>query len=285
MVQCTIIKAHPSRGANDGFLAAHVATRNHMGITVGAQLFINFGNSYDFTQAKEACSDPDAKRFKGALDVYDDRMNIPSNIDDQQGHENNNGKDEPPPGKRELNFELTLLGEDATLCYQTNPEGTSVLSLNTSFQATSRSTNKRIPPNTILFTCNQIEVKSSNTHGLPWSFEKPGGVHVWMKSGTNTERMTLDKVIQQTMACSVIKHGSFPAGSSPPVLSCQTQCKGLAKEPDARTLLEFAQKLSGLVLEWTVRVNDHAEVVPTGIVITTKKQMIIPTGRAGHMLS
>ena len=261
-----MLTAHPSRGANDGFLVASVSTNNHVGIAVGGQLLINFGNLYDFSAADNH-SEPDAKRFKGPLDLY--LQGLVKSESSPQGDDN-----QPPadPNPSQVNFALTLLGTDAHLCYETSPDGTLLLSLNTSF-----TTKKNIPPHTILYTCKQIDVKSSFPDGLLWAFEKPSGVHVWEKSGAGTVRTTLEKVIKTSMASCVAKHHAFQPGAPPTLLSPQSQhpYKGRAKEPDAQALLEFAPKLSDLTVEWTVKVNEKAELVPTNIVIATKRQLKI----------
>ena len=62
--------ADPSKGLGDGFLSLITTTRNNRGVAARSMLVANFGFEYDTTAPKPDVTEPDVKKFKGALDGY-----------------------------------------------------------------------------------------------------------------------------------------------------------------------------------------------------------------------
>ena len=63
----------PSQGACDKFLSLVVKTRNNAGIAAKTQVVANFGADWD-ASVRPDLDEPDAKRFKGVLDSYLEKM-------------------------------------------------------------------------------------------------------------------------------------------------------------------------------------------------------------------
>ena len=67
------VRANAAKGCSDKLLEIVVKTRNGQGIAEKQLVCLNYGGNYDFTviSSIEGCdSEPEAKKFKGALDKY-----------------------------------------------------------------------------------------------------------------------------------------------------------------------------------------------------------------------
>ena len=146
--------------------------------------------------------------------------------------------------------------------------------------------NKKIPPKTLLMKISEGKVSASTTGGVKWHFPKTKNVMVVEKdsSGKLGSLMSLFEYIQKSGATSVVRHGPspFPAKKAPQELTPSADLEFVPKEASLGVLVAFCLTRSDIQLVWLVRLNSDKAVVPHGIMIYTKKQLIMPvSGRLG----
>jgi hypothetical protein len=139
--------------------------------------------------------------------------------------------------------------------------------------------NKKVPPKTILcmFLAGRVTVA---TKGVLWSFTKPKKDDVYDHTAKTCK--TLHEFIVSTKATSVARHSpaTFVEGIAPATLTGPTAPPRFVpndSDPQATTLIEYASGLAEVVIGWVVKTKG-TEVVPIGIGIWTKKQIILSGG-------
>ena len=101
-------RVNPLAGPNDGFLTLHCMTRNHCGITKGADIIVDLqGKVTDFGEARDSDG---AKRFRGALHAYWSKLPKPLVVDDSEVGEH---KMEVDPEAAEKRMQIQNLKEVA----------------------------------------------------------------------------------------------------------------------------------------------------------------------------
>ena len=124
------------------------------------------------------------------------------------------------------------------------------------------------------------KVGGSTGAGVKWHFPKTKSVMVVEKdsSGKLGSLMSLHDYIQKSGATSVVRHGPspFPKKTPPVELTQSSDLEFHAKEASVAALLAFCLTRTDLQLVWLVRLNGEKAVAPHGIVIYTKKQLILP---------
>ena len=146
--------------------------------------------------------------------------------------------------------------------------------------------NKKIPPKTLLMKISEGKVSASTTGGVKWHFPKTKNVMVVEKdsSGKLGSLMSLFEYIQKSGATSVVRHSPspFPGKKAPQELTPSADLEFVPKEASLGVLVAFCLTRSDIQLVWLVRLNSDKAVVPHGIMIYTKKQLIMPvSGRLG----
>ena len=140
--------------------------------------------------------------------------------------------------------------------------------------------NKKIPPKTILLKVSDGKVSATQAGGMKWQFSKPKHVMVVEKdsSGKLGPQQSLHDYILKTGATSVIRHNPSPfaAKKSPAELASTAEMEFVPKDPSVEALLKFCLTRSDIQLVWQVRLNSDKAVTPHGIVMYTKKQLIMP---------
>ena len=146
--------------------------------------------------------------------------------------------------------------------------------------------NKKIPPKTLLMKISEGKVSASTTGGVKWHFPKTKNVMVVEKdsSGKLGSLMSLFEYIQKSGATSVVRHNPspFPGKRAPQELTPSADLEFVPKDASLGVLVAFCLTRSDIQLVWLVRFNSDKAVVPHGLMICTKKQLIMPvSGRLG----
>ena len=158
------------------------------------------------------------------------------------------------------------------------PEGGAVASL--TLCCPGLFSNKKIPPKTMLMKISDGKVSASTSGGVKWHFPKTKNVTVVEKdsSGKLGPHMSLFEYIQKSGATSVVRHGPspFPGKKAPQELTPSADLEFIPKEASLGVLVAFCSARTDIQLVWLVRLNADKAVVPHGIVVCTKKQLIMP---------
>ena len=146
--------------------------------------------------------------------------------------------------------------------------------------------NKKIPPKTLLMKISDGKVSASAAGGVKWHFPKTKNVLVAVQdsSGKLGSLMSLFEYIQKSGATSVVRHSPspFPGKKAPQELTPSADLEFVPREAPIGKLVAFCLTRVDLQLVWLVRLNGEKAVVPHGIMIYTKKQLIMPaSGRLG----
>ena len=139
--------------------------------------------------------------------------------------------------------------------------------------------NKKLSPKTILLKVYEGKVSTSTAGGMKWHFSKTKSVMVVEKdsSGKLGAQQSLHDYISKSGATSVIRHNPSVFAKKPPLeLTSSAEMEFVPKDPSVAALLKFCLTRSDIQLVWQVRLNSEKAVTPHGIVVYTKKQLIMP---------
>ena len=136
--------------------------------------------------------------------------------------------------------------------------------------------NKKLPPNLILYHTREGRVVASQAGWPKFGFTSTKKAFVCERDplGKLMPLTSLHTLIQQTGATGIAKHGAFkgevPADVTPP--------SGLEFVPQtdaSKAVLTLAAGMADVEISWIVKLKDKI-IVPMGVVVHTKKQLIMP---------
>jgi hypothetical protein len=140
--------------------------------------------------------------------------------------------------------------------------------------------NKKVPPKTMLCMFLVGRVTNAPT-GVAWSFTKPKKDDVYDHTAKTCK--TLAELIVSTKATSVARHSpaTFVEGIAPATLTGPTAPpRFVSSDSEAVTqaaFIEYASGVAEVVVGWVVKAKG-TEIVPLGIGVWTKKQIILAGG-------
>jgi len=137
------------------------------------------------------------------------------------------------------------------------------------------STNKKLPPRTILASFNQGKIGEGTE--VPFTFGDTGKTLVACRKRQALEIVTLKECIASTKAERAIGHGKFPAGKPPVHLVVQKTISFFATDSKVQSLLKALPKCDALTRVWILK-HDEKEnsLLPWGLAVMVKKQLIVP---------
>jgi hypothetical protein len=137
------------------------------------------------------------------------------------------------------------------------------------------STNKKLPPRTILAIFSQGKIGEGTE--VPFTFGDTGKTLVACRKRQALEIVTLKECIASTKAERAIGHGKFPAGKPPVHLVVQKTISFFATDSKVQSLLKALPKCDALTRVWILK-HDEKEnsLLPWGLAVMVKKQLIVP---------
>ena len=137
--------------------------------------------------------------------------------------------------------------------------------------------NKKIPPKTLLMKVTDGRVATSQAGGMKWGFTKTKTVMVVEKSadGKLSQQTSLHAYATKVGATGVIRHSAFK-GAMPAELSPPSDLEFIPKDAAVAEFLKFCLSRSDINPIWQVRTNSDKVIIPHGVIIYTKKQLVMP---------
>ena len=283
--------ARPEAGPNDGLLTIYASTHNRAGIACGSPVVADFGASY----APSPAPSPEAKRFKGALELLFQRAG--STHGDAPAEPA--GPVPPPPAPAPTPAaqptdpaptpaaqptpaqQPGVLGQGSffEVLEPDSPGGKLMLRLLPSVQ-----NSKKVPVNTVLLTFNNGRVDEPADRanpGIPWAFRTPQDLVLMNSSGVR-KAMKLATVIEENKCDIVYAHNKLPGpGLVPPELIIK---KHQFFQPAAEIAEQFKAVL-GSVGEstparflWEVEIRT-GKVWPVAVSLVNSKQLLLKIGQ------
>jgi len=307
-------RVNPLAGPNDGLLNLHCLTRNHCGITRGADIIVDLqGKVTDFGEARDS---EGAKRFRGALHAYwgklpkpmvDDHMAVdPPEVDAKDGggpphepkdpedgggppHEPKEAEAEAEAGKdgQQTNKILTAdIGVGVSLFWSCQEGKPQALTLEL---AHGTKGNKKVPPRSVLHEWSTGEVKEMPDVCSAHHFEfKSTNAIVALRTKDGFAMKSLKDAVKETNCTHVYKHKKFEKKGLAPAQIVATKKCGFFPGDGAReeflairdALAQSGTSEKSLTqLVWTLKFdNDHQRLVPDGLVLITTKQILVKVG-------
>ena len=88
---------------------------------------------------------------------------------------------------------------------------------------------------------------------------------------------TLATVISDTKAASVLKHGSFPRGVAPRVLTKPSGYAFVVTDPTLAAAVEAAKVVGGIATYWVFKLDQAQHIlISYGLLLVNMKQLIVP---------
>jgi hypothetical protein len=135
--------------------------------------------------------------------------------------------------------------------------------------------NKKIPPRSVLSMSKDGKMVAAAEGLLAFKFDKTKSAIV-MHSGQSATTTTLHDLIEQTQAKSVSRHAVWTGGSTPASLTHSSAQTFHYVPKENATFWETAAKSQMCSLGWILKLSDQKVLTPTGIVLYTTKQIIVP---------
>ena len=136
--------------------------------------------------------------------------------------------------------------------------------------------NKKVPPRTVLYSTNEGEIaQGEGANGIKFEYEKTklGYACEW-----NKPLMTLHEMITKTGAKSLVKHAPW-TGTAPSTVQLVSLVRFIPKLHGDLWAVAGGPKADGVGIAWSLKFSDQKKsLAPTGIVLYTTKQLILPAG-------
>ena len=294
------IKATPSTGCSDGFLSFVVRTRTGCGIAAGSPVLADFGETYRQTIGDPSA--PSAKRFRGALDALIAKQQQKMQLADAEAAKASEaaggssgtasggagaasggataasgGAGTASGGAGGASGGAGAASGDVVLAKASTLTGYSVIVRDGSIVLTA-DRNVKIPPRTVLhmFTNGEIKEPPADAKGfLPFKYEQSKQLCV---DFTTKGVQPLSEIVKASGSDKIFGHVPFPKGAAPAVLVCKKSNAFLPTTEEAAGLKVAREAGSTVHLLWALSSSTSNKLVPKGVALVTKNQIIVKSG-------
>jgi hypothetical protein len=147
--------------------------------------------------------------------------------------------------------------------------------------------NKKVPPKTPVLVVRDGKIEKTN-QGVPFAFQNPKKTRVFeFTAGKELSALkTLESLIQETKATSVVKHGTWPAGRPPQDLSARLGYALAVSNATHMDALRLAKDLGAVETVWVLKFDEKERALsPFAVALITTKQLIVPASPGSLQLA